>query len=110
MLYTNNITDLFKEFFREFFHRVIFRIFLDNMTIGYVIPKVSGYHRKIYGKFLDNILCGGIIQKVSVFCPLGIDYPENVGIISSYAAQSLVRMYIKAVSWKSALRVLPEKT
>jgi hypothetical protein len=40
--------------------------------------------------FLDNILYGGIIQKVSVFCPIGVDYPENVGIINSWAIYSKI--------------------
>ena len=83
MLHTNNITDLFKELFRGFVHRRRVRNFRDSTTIRYVIPKVSGYLRKMYGKFLDNILYREIIQKVSVFCPLGIDYPEKVSIINS---------------------------
>ncbi|WP_157861285.1 hypothetical protein [Rippkaea orientalis] len=33
--------------------------------------------------FTDNILYREIIQKISVFCPLGIDYPEKVGTINS---------------------------
>jgi hypothetical protein len=61
-------------------------MFLDNMTIGYIIPKVSGYPRELCGKFLDNILYKGIIRKFSVFYPVGVDYPENVGIVNICAA------------------------
>ena len=60
-------------------------MFLDSMTIWYVIPKVSGCHRRIYGKFLAIILYGVIIPKVSAFCSVGVDYTENVSIINSYA-------------------------
>jgi hypothetical protein len=84
MFQTNNITNLFKEFFRGFVHRAIFRTFLDNMTIWYVIQKSSSYHPKLCEKFLDKILYKGIIQKLSVFCPLGVDYTENVGTINGW--------------------------
>jgi hypothetical protein len=49
----------------------------------HVIMKNYSCHPKIYGKFRDNILYRGVIRKISVFCPIGIDYPENVGIINS---------------------------
>ena len=77
-----NITNLFKELFRGFVDRGIFRTFLDSTTIWYVIPKVSGYPRELCGKFLDKILYGGIRRKVSVFYPLGVYHPENVGLIN----------------------------
>jgi hypothetical protein len=51
--------------------------------------KYSGYHRKIYGKFLAITLYRVIIPKVSAFCPKGVDYPENVSIINSWAASYL---------------------
>lgn len=35
---------------------------------------------------------------------------STAGERERYAAQSLVRMYIKVVCWESALCVLPEKT
>jgi len=81
-----NITNLFKELFRGFVDRGIFRTFLDSTTIWYVIPKVSGYPRELCGKFLDNILYGGIRRKFSVFYPLGVHHPEDVGIINSCTA------------------------
>ncbi|PNW36502.1 UNVERIFIED_CONTAM: hypothetical protein BEN50_16610 [Euhalothece sp. KZN 001] len=73
---------MFKEFFRGFVHRAIFRIFLDNMNMKYFIMKDYSCNPKIHGKFLDNILYRGVIRKISVFFPIGIDYPENVGMIS----------------------------
>ena len=53
-----------KEFFGTLFDKIRSRMFLDSMTIWYVIPKVSGSHRRIYGKFLAIILYGVIIPKV----------------------------------------------
>jgi hypothetical protein len=58
-------------------------MFLDSMTIWYVIPKVSGCHRRIYEKFLAIILYVVIIPKVSAFCSIGVDKTENVGMINS---------------------------
>lgn len=66
MLQTNDITDLFKEFFRGFVHWAIFRIFLDNMSMEYVITKNYSYHPKIHGKLLFFALQGLSIQKMSV--------------------------------------------
>ena len=83
MLQANDITNLFQQFSGTMFHRVISRIFLDNMTIWDVIQNVSGYHWKIYRKFLDNTLNRVIIRKISVFYPLEVDYPEKFGIINS---------------------------
>jgi hypothetical protein len=83
MLQANDITDLFKELFRRFFPRAIFRIFLDSVTIWYVIQIVSGYQRRLYGMFLNNILYRRIIRTISAFCLIGVDYTENVGIINS---------------------------
>ncbi len=57
-------------------------MFLDSMTIWYVIPKVSGYHRIIYGMFLAIILYLVIIPKVSAFCSIGVDKTESFGIIN----------------------------
>jgi hypothetical protein len=60
-------------------------MFLDSMTIWYVIPKISGFNRRIYGMFLAIILYVVIIPKVSAFCSVGVDKTENVGTINSYA-------------------------
>ena len=51
------------------------------MTIYLVIQKVSIYHGKIYRVLLAIILYRVDIQKISAFCPLGVDYTENVGTI-----------------------------
>jgi hypothetical protein len=55
----------------------------------YAVTKNYSCHPKIYEKFRDNILYRGVIRKISVFCPTGIDYTENVGIINGWAAKVL---------------------
>ena len=54
---------------------------ISGMTIYLVIQKVSIYHGKIYRVLLAIILYRVDIQKISAFCPLGVDYTENVGTI-----------------------------
>jgi len=45
------------------------------------------YHRRIHGMFLDILLYKVDIRKHSTFCLTGVDYMENVSIISIWATE-----------------------
>ncbi len=59
-----------ERFFGCFVRGIITRKILDNMTIGGVIQKFSGYRHAIRRKFRDIILYGVNRRKVSAFCPV----------------------------------------